>query len=72
MKYLKQSGIMSNEELAIIESSATELVAKLVVGKLTSVAVTTAFCKRAALAHQLVNCSLKFFPEVALCKGEGA
>ena len=54
MAYPKQSGIMTPEELSITESSAVDLVAQLASGKLTSVAVTTAFCKRAALAHQLV------------------
>lgn len=54
MNFPKASGIMSAEELAITESSATDLVALMAAGKLTSVAVTTAFCKRAALAHQLV------------------
>lgn len=57
MDYPKKSGIMSTEELAITESSATDLVAQLATGKLTSVAVTNAFCKRAALAHQLVRSS---------------
>jgi amidase len=54
MNFPQTSGIMSAEELAITESSATDLVAQMAAGKLTSVAVTTAFCKRAALAHQLV------------------
>jgi amidase len=54
MDYPKKSGIMSAEEIAITESSATDLVAQMASGKLTSVTVTTAFCKRAALAHQLV------------------
>jgi len=55
MGYPQKSGIMTTEELAITESSATDLVAKLAEGELTSVAVTTAFCKRAALATQLVR-----------------
>jgi amidase len=54
MDYPRQSGLLDADELAITESSATDLVAKLATGALTSVAVTTAFCKRAALAHQLV------------------
>lgn len=85
MTFPKESGIMSTEELAITESSAVDLVAKLASGELTSVAVTTAFCKRAALAHQLVssvkfegiklmifkvNCSLEFFPELALVRAK--
>ena len=68
MDYPKTSGILSTEELAITESSATDLVTELATGKLTSVAVTTAFLKRAALAHQLLNCALEFFPEIALAR----
>lgn len=55
MGYPQISGIMTDVELAITESSAVDLVARMASGKLTSVAVTTAFCKRAALAHQLVR-----------------
>ena len=55
MDYPKNSRIMSPEELIITETSATDLVHKMSTGGLTSVAVTTAFCKRAALAHQLVS-----------------
>jgi amidase len=50
----KKSGILTDEEVAITESSATDLVEKMAQRQLTSVAVTTAFCKRAAIAHQLV------------------
>lgn len=70
MDYPKKSGIMTADELAITESNATDLVAQMAVGKLTSVAVTTAFCKRAALAHQLTNCALEFFPELALSRAK--
>jgi amidase len=52
----KSSGILTADELAITESTAVDLVSEMAAGKLTSVAVTTAFCKRAALAHQLVGC----------------
>lgn len=68
MGYAKASGILSSKELDITESSAVDLVAKLASGELTSVAVTTAFLKRAALAHQLLNCALEFFPEIALTR----
>jgi len=70
MAYPKQSGIMSAEELAITESTAVDLVAQMAAGKLSSVAVTTAFLKRAALAHQLTNCALEFFPEIALARAK--
>lgn len=49
-----ESGILSADELAITESYATGLVRDIAAGRLTSVAVTTAFLKRAALAHQTV------------------
>lgn len=61
MDYPKKSGIMTPEEIAITESSATDLVAKMAKSELTSVAVTTAFCKRAALAHQLVRYQIPVF-----------
>ncbi|CAC9887125.1 unnamed protein product [Aureobasidium pullulans] len=60
------SGILSKTELDITNSSATDLVAELAAGKLKAVDVTTAFCKRAAISHQVTNCSLEFFPEMAL------
>jgi amidase len=55
--YPKTSGLLSAQELELTESSATELVAQLAEGKLKSVDVTLAFCKRAALAQQLVSSS---------------
>ena len=54
MSVPKDSGILNADELAITESSAADLVRDLAAGKVTAVAVTTAFCKRAALAQQTV------------------
>jgi amidase len=52
----KKSTILTDEELEITERySATDLLEKLGKGELTSVAVTRAFCKRAAVAQQLVR-----------------
>lgn len=65
-----QSGILSSEELAITQSSASELVKKLASGELKAVDVTVSFCKRAALAHQLLNCCLEFFPETAIAQAK--
>lgn len=48
------SSWFNQEELDITEQTATQLVAKLASGVLTSETVTRAFCKRAAAAHQLV------------------
>jgi amidase len=58
-EYPRASGLLSQEELEITNSSATELVEKLSKGVLKSVDVTLAFCKRAALAQQLVSLYLR-------------
>lgn len=47
-------GILTNEQIAITEQTATQLLSKLATGELSSVKVTEAFCARAAIAHQLV------------------
>lgn len=52
--YANSSGLLSQEEIEITSSSATLLVKKLAAGEWKAVDVTLAFCKRAALAHQLV------------------
>lgn len=64
MGYEKSCGFMSADELAITESSAVELVKKMAACELTSVAVTTAFCKRAALAQQLVRTTPECYTSV--------
>ncbi|CAH0027283.1 unnamed protein product [Clonostachys rhizophaga] len=66
----RNSKILTDSEIEITESPAVDLVRELATGKLTSVAVTTAFCKRAALAHQLTNCFHDFFPELALARAK--
>lgn len=50
-----ESGILSQQELDITDNFATDIVKKLAAGEWTSLQVTTAFCKRAAIAHQLVR-----------------
>ncbi|VUC28421.1 unnamed protein product [Clonostachys rosea] len=70
MDYPARSGIMSSEELQLTNSSAVDLVNRMATGELTSVSVTTAFCKRAAIAHQAVNCLHEFFPDVALARAK--
>ena len=49
------SDLLSPKEVEITRSAATDLVKKMSVGELTSVEVTLAFCKRAALVHQAVS-----------------
>lgn len=48
-------GVLTPEELKITDTDATELVKKMVAKELTSEQVVTAFCKRAAVAQQLVG-----------------
>ncbi|KAI1799554.1 amidase [Daldinia bambusicola] len=50
------SGWFTADELAITNQTAAELLPKLASGELKSETATRAFCKRAAAAHQLVNC----------------
>jgi amidase len=52
--YSITAGILSNRELEITELSATQLASNLASNMLSAVEVTLAFCKRAAIAQQLV------------------
>lgn len=58
--------ILTPEEIAITESDPVELLEKLASGALSSVEVTKAFLRRAALAQKLVNCITELMPEAAL------
>jgi len=61
-------GLLSDAELKITESFATEIVGAVAAGEWSAVEVTTAFCKRAAIAHQVVGyfamCSLGVLAEM--------
>lgn len=50
-----KSGLFSEHEILITTSSATHIVQAIASGEWTAVDVTRAFCKRAAVAHQLVR-----------------
>lgn len=51
----RRSGILTTRELDITESRAVDIVEQVRQRKYTAVEVTTAFCKRAAIAHQAVR-----------------
>ena len=51
----QKSGLLSDEEIRITESFATEIVGAVAAGEWTAEEVTRAFCKRAAIAHQVVG-----------------
>lgn len=50
----RKSGLLSERELTITETSATALVAEMGEGKLSAEEVVVAFLKRSVLGHQLV------------------
>lgn len=60
-------GLLSARELEITAvSEVAILLNKLATGEWSSVEVTTAFCKRAIVAHQLTNCLTEIFVDRAL------
>ena len=59
-------GILTPRQLDITGQDTSSLLPKLHAGKLSAVEVTEAFCARAAVAHQMVNCLTAFFPDEAL------
>lgn len=66
----RKSGLMTARELLITESRAVDLVKFLAKRTYTAVEVTTAFCKRAAIAHQATNCLAVVLFEDALKQAE--
>ncbi|CAK7236233.1 hypothetical protein SBRCBS47491_009568 [Sporothrix bragantina] len=63
----RECGILTADEITITEKyDATDLLAKLAAGEYSSLAVTTAFCKRAAIANQLTNCLTETFFDEAI------
>ena len=49
------SGLLTEPELEITKSLASDIVQQIAAGKWSAEDVTRAFCKRAAIAHQLVS-----------------
>jgi len=67
----RRSGLLSARELEITESYTTaQLLSGLAKGVLSSLDVTTAFCKRAAIAQQLTNCLTEVFYDRALARAK--
>ena len=67
----RECGILTEAEIKITEDyDATELINLMVTRKVTSYEVTLAFCKRAAIAHQCVNCLTEIFFDEALARAK--
>ncbi|GAA83937.1 general amidase GmdA [Aspergillus luchuensis IFO 4308] len=62
--YIQQ--FLSPREIEITETDAVGITERTTTGQWTAVEVTEAFCHRAALAHQLVNCLHEVFFDAAL------
>lgn len=59
-----KSGFFTDDELKYTSTKIPELLQQIHSGKWKTVDVTSAFCKRAAVAHELTNClSETLFPE---------
>jgi amidase len=62
-------GILTDKEIEITENyDATNLVKMMADGSLKSVEVVTAFCKRAAIAQQCVNCLTEIMFDEAMAR----
>lgn len=72
MPIFESCGLLTPVELDItsVEHDATHVLAQLASRKWSAVQVTSAFCKRAAIAQQLVNCLVDYFPEEALARAK--
>jgi amidase len=65
-----ESGLFTKEELEITSSTASQIVGAIAEGRLTSLEVTKALCKRAAIAQQLVNCLTEINFEEAYARAQ--
>lgn len=64
------SGFFTKRELELTDATASEVVRKIAKREWTSVEVTSAVCKRAAVAQQLVNCLTEICFDEALDRAE--
>ncbi|KAL4949693.1 amidase signature domain-containing protein [Aspergillus filifer] len=63
----RETGILTDREIDITETSdATALLSRLKSGELSAYEVTIAFCKRAAIVHQLTRCLTEIFFDRAI------
>ncbi|KAK5114038.1 hypothetical protein LTR85_010344 [Meristemomyces frigidus] len=65
-----QCGLLSQQQLTITEATASEALGYIRSGKWKAADVVEAFCIRAAVAHQLVNCLVAFFPLEAIAEAK--
>ncbi|KAF2098440.1 Acetamidase, partial [Rhizodiscina lignyota] len=61
IEFTASCGLLDQDELSIISKDAMDILRATTSGKLSCVAVATAFCKAAAVAHQVTNCLTEIF-----------
>ncbi|KAH7907273.1 general amidase [Hygrophoropsis aurantiaca] len=66
----EKSGLLTAREIEITISDVETLLGKIASAQWSSFEVTTAFYKRAIIAHQLVNCLTEIFVEKALARAQ--
>ncbi|KAK4941858.1 hypothetical protein LTR10_018334 [Elasticomyces elasticus] len=66
--YIQQ--FLDEQEVEITETDAVGIAEKVAAGTWSAVSVTEAFCHRASLAHQLVNCLHETFFDAALASAK--
>lgn len=59
-------GLLTAAQIEIINHNASDIVQKLAERKWSAVEVVESFCASAAVAHQVVNCLVEFFPDEAM------
>jgi amidase len=71
LETIRTCGILSAEELEWTETDdVATLLSLLASRKVTSVQLTTAFCKRAAIAQQMTKCLTEIFFDLALARAK--
>lgn len=68
--FITSCGILTQRQIEITQFDATQLLKRIHAGELKAIEAVEAFCARAAIAHQLVNCLTDFFPEEAISKAK--
>lgn len=68
MQHETISQLLTSTEVKITETATPLILTRLKSGQWTSEAVTTAFCKRATIAHQLLNCTAEILFDEALAE----
>lgn len=66
IKFIEKCGVLTSKQLEITRLNATQLLDQICKRQLSAEETCEAFCARAAVAHQLLNCLTDFFPEEAI------